>query len=65
MAKNKHSPIDHSVERLTYSIRETCEILGISRSKCFSLIKEGTLKVSKLGARTLIPRKALEDLVSG
>jgi len=31
---------------------------------CFSLIKDGTLKITKLGSRTLIPRKSLEDLVS-
>lgn len=58
-----HTP-DQNVERLTYSIRETCEILGISRSKCFGLIKNGDLRVTKLGSRTLIPRKALEALVS-
>jgi len=53
-----------NIERLTYSIREACTALGISRSKCFSLINDGSLKVLKLGARTLVTRKALDDLLA-
>ena len=64
MAKIVYTLVDHRIARLTYSVRETCEILGISRSRCFGLVKEGTLKTTKLGSRTLAPRRSLDDLVS-
>jgi excisionase family DNA binding protein len=51
--------------KLAHSIDEAGLALGISRSSVYALIKEGRLRVLKLGRRTVIPTDALQALVSG
>jgi excisionase family DNA binding protein len=53
-------------ERLTYTVRETAEVLGVSEPTVYRLIREGVLvKVPHLGTKVLIPRCAVEWLASG
>jgi excisionase family DNA binding protein len=40
-------------ERLAYTLDETAEALGVSRGAINRLVKEGKLRVSRLGHRTL------------
>ena len=42
--------------RLAFSRGETAAILGISRSYVDLLVREGRLRVSRVGARVLVPR---------
>ena len=51
------------VDRLTYTVTETAQALGISRSYCYELVQQGVLPFLALGRRVLIPRRALEDYV--
>lgn len=41
--------------RLAYGVEEFAELMGIGRTMAFNLIKDGRVKVVKLGGRTLIP----------
>ncbi len=50
--------------RLTYSIAEACGLLGVGRTTLYHLIKNGELKICKVGRRTLIAAQSLESLVA-
>jgi excisionase family DNA binding protein len=52
------------MERLTYTIAEVAQLLGISRSKAYELVAEGLLPVIPLpGRRKLVARAVVERLV--
>ncbi len=51
-------------ERQTLSVTETAKILGIGRNLCYSRIKKGDIPVIKIGRRYVVPKKALEKLLS-
>src|SRR6266511_3941639 len=58
----RRSGID--MERLTYTVSEVAELLGISRSKAYDLVAAGLLPIVPLpGRRTLVARAVLERLV--
>jgi excisionase family DNA binding protein len=42
------------MNRLAYTIREACEVSGISKSSIYNSIRAGTLRPRKYGKRTLI-----------
>ena len=50
--------------RNTFKIQEAAEILGISRWSAYYAFKRGELPGIKLGKRILIPRHALEKMLS-
>lgn len=50
-------------ERLTMSVKEAAEILGISRSHTYALVRSEQLPSLKLGRRVVVPRVALEQFV--
>jgi excisionase family DNA binding protein len=45
-------------------ITEACRILGVGRSKLYTLIAAGELTVRKVGRKTLIPRTELEGFAA-
>lgn len=49
--------------KLTYSIAEACELLGIGRTTLYGAIKKGELKACKVGRRTLISSQSLQLFV--
>ena len=49
--------------RLTFSVEETAEILGISRGLAYQLIHEGRIPAVRFGKRLLVPKRALENLL--
>lgn len=51
------------VQRLTYSVDEAAEVLGISRASAYEAIRKGEIPHIKIGKRILIPRVALDDLL--
>lgn len=54
------------MERLTYTVTEVAEALGISRSKAYTLVAEGSIAVVPLpGRRKLVARATLERLLDG
>ena len=50
-------------EKLTYSVPEAAEALGISKTNMYQLIKTEGFPVVVIGGRRLIPVKALERWV--
>jgi excisionase family DNA binding protein len=53
------------MERLTYTVGEVAELLGISRSKAYGLVATGLLPIVPLpGRRKLVARTVLERLIN-
>jgi hypothetical protein len=51
--------------RSTFSVEEAgCDILGLSRAGAFAAANKGTLPVIRLGRRLVVPRHALERLLT-
>jgi len=53
-----------SNEPLTMSIREAAKILGVSRSSAYTAVHTGQIPSIRFGSRILIPRVALEKMLS-
>lgn len=50
------------VQKDFLSIDETCQLLGASRWTIYRLIDKGQLQAGKIGGRTIISRKAIDNL---
>ncbi len=51
-------------ERLTLTVREAAQILGIGRNQAYKAAHEGTLPTIRFGCRILVPRAALKRLLA-
>ena len=51
-------------ERLCLSVPEAAVLLGISRNLAYEMAKQGQLPVVKFGRRLLVPKVALEKMLS-
>jgi excisionase family DNA binding protein len=52
------------MERLTYTVNEVAELLGLSRSKTYELVAGGAIPVLAIpGRRKLVARTTLQRLV--
>ena len=51
--------------RMTVTVEEAAEILGISRAFAYALVRKGELPSLRLGRRLVVPRRALEQLLEG
>lgn len=54
----------HDTGRLAYSVKETCELLGLGKTKTQALINSGDLKVKRIGRRTLVLADSIRALIS-
>lgn len=52
-----------SDDRLTLTVDEAADLLGISRSLAYELVRVGELPSLRLGRRILIPRRVIYELV--
>jgi excisionase family DNA binding protein len=50
--------------RSTFTVEEAGEILGISRWHAYAAAKKGELPVVAIGRRLIVPRHALERLLT-
>lgn len=50
-------------ERLTYSVSEAAEAIGIGRSMLYTLLGRGELQSVRVGRRTLIPVQAVLEFL--
>lgn len=50
--------------KLTMSVEECAKKLGIGRNLCYDRVKTGEIPALKIGKRLLIPRAALEKLLT-
>ncbi len=51
--------------RLTYSVEEAAELLGISRAFAYKCIKSGDIPHIRIKGRILVPKSALHRFVDG
>ncbi|ODT80951.1 MAG: hypothetical protein ABS76_14280 [Pelagibacterium sp. SCN 64-44] len=51
------------MEPIAYTVNDACRLLRIGRTTFYRLAKAGTIKTRKLGTRTLVLTKDLEQLV--
>ncbi len=51
------------MERLTYTVSEAAQIVGISQAAAYRCVKSGEIPSLSLGGRIVIPRKALAELL--
>ena len=52
-------------QRLTLTIPEACQVLGIGETMLRQMIRVERLPILRIGRRVLIPRQAVEALVAG
>ena len=45
------------MEKLVYSIQEAANLLGISRSYAYELVRNGTIPALELGKKRVIPKE--------
>lgn len=50
-------------ERLTLTVEEAADRLGIGRSLAYRMIREGTIPSIRFGRRRLVPVSRLEEVV--
>lgn len=51
-------------ERLCLSVPEAAALLGVSRNLAYQMARQGQLPVIKFGRRLLVPKAALEKMLS-
>jgi excisionase family DNA binding protein len=51
--------------KLTLTVPEAAELLGISRALAYELVARKELPALRLGRRLVIPRRVIEDLILG
>ena len=49
--------------RLTLTVPQAAEVLGISRALAYELVARGELPSLRLGRRVVVPRRALQNFV--
>lgn len=75
MPQASHHPCRHSHDqtaqeeaveqnRLTLTVEEAAEMLGISRAFAYKLVKRDELPIVRLGRRVVVPRRALETMLT-
>jgi excisionase family DNA binding protein len=52
-------------ERLTVNVPEAAKLLGISERSAYEAVRRGEVPAVRVGGRWLVPRAALERLLSG
>ncbi|MDI9848977.1 helix-turn-helix domain-containing protein [Rhodoblastus sp. 17X3] len=51
-------------DKRAFHVKEAAKIYGLSRSTLYKQMQTGTLRTVKIGGRRLIPRDAIEALIS-
>jgi len=51
------------MERLTLTVEEAGELLGISRALAYEMARTGRLPTLRFGKRIVVPKKAIESML--
>ena len=52
-----------ATDRLTFTITEASQLLGISRALAYHMARTGKLPTLRFGKRMVVPRQAIEKLL--
>ena len=55
--------VKEDTQKLTYSVTEAAELLGISKPAAYQAVKQNQIPHIKFGSRILIPRAALKKML--
>ena len=58
------APMPPALPRIGYDVDEAAEMLGLSRSSLYRLVKAGTLHGTKLGGRRIFSEDELREALS-
>ena len=50
-------------QRLTITVREAAELLGLSRNAAYEAVRRGDIPAIRIGGRILVPKHALENFL--
>lgn len=53
------------MERLVYTVQEVTEMLGVSRSHVYELIRRNIIPTLDIGKRRVVPKKKFEEWING
>jgi excisionase family DNA binding protein len=53
------------IECRTYTVEQAGRLLGVGRNQAYEAVRSGTLPSIKIGKRLLVPKAALDRLLSG
>ena len=56
---------DRPVQRLTLTVEEAAQALGISRAFAYEAVDNGDIPCIRIGRRILVPKVALEKMING
>ncbi len=56
--------MDKQIVRQTYTVTEAAKQLGIGRNAAYEAARKGEIPVIRIGKRLLVPRVALERLLT-
>ncbi len=51
--------------KLTFTVEEVAKMLGIGRNSAYEAVARGEIPTIRVGKRLLVPKAALEKLLSG
>ena len=57
--------MDKIIEKFGYSIKETAESLGVCERLVRELVREGTMRATRIGRRVIISRTKIERIANG
>ena len=52
-------------QRQTHTVEEVAQLLGIGRNSAYEAVRRGEIPSIKIGKRVLVPRAALDRMLSG
>lgn len=52
-----------NMERVTYTVTEVAQMLGISRGSAYTHVRTGEIPSITIGGRIVVPRRALDALL--
>lgn len=52
-----------TIERMTYTVTEAAQLLGISRGSAYAHVRTGEIPSITIGGRIVIPRKAIDTML--
>ncbi|WP_445191776.1 helix-turn-helix domain-containing protein [Sphingomonas sp. Tas61C01] len=57
------TPTPPDRRKLSVSIPDACDLVGVGRSKMYAMINTGEVEACKIGRRTTVTRRSLDALI--
>lgn len=64
-SKDREEAIVEKAHKVTLSVPEVAQLLGVSRNVAYRAVREGQIPALRIGRRVVIPLASLDSLLSG